>query len=153
MAVSVDAHPFVSEHLFHAIERVTAFASTVDDPFADNFGGVVAQESVLTVQKVASESGEEVPSPVMTLLEIDAEFGSLSATDVLAVCGPDRERIADYEAYCADQARSWRDYAQEAYDGGDMDVARSSEREAIPWDRVVVALRTALGTVGFFDNA
>lgn len=153
VAVSVDARPFVPEHLINAVERVTAFASTVDVSFADNLGGVVATSGAYTVQEDELDPGEDVPLPVLTLLEIDAESGSVDVQDVIAACGPDHGKIAAYEAFCSEQAESWRDFAQEARERGEMDVAINCDREAIPWDRMVRALRAALRTVGFFDKA
>lgn len=151
VTISVDARPFVAQHILNAFDRIVAFASTIDEVFADNMGGVLAAESVVTMH--VDDTGEEVPPPVMTLLEVDAESGSVGAHDVVAVCGRDRETVATYEAFCSEQAESWRDCAREARDRGEVDVAASCEREALPWDRVVTAFRAALRTVGFFDNA
>lgn len=159
VALSVDAHPFVRQHAVNAINRIVTFVSSVDDSFARNLGGVVAFAHHVSPGQAdaadhAQEPDDDVPPQLMALLEIDARSGGgLSAEDIVSVCGPDRIKISRYEKFCSEQAESWRDYAREAETLGEPETAAEYEAEAVPWDRIVGALSTALRTVGFFDNA
>ncbi|KZF07524.1 hypothetical protein A2J03_22700 [Rhodococcus sp. EPR-157] len=160
-ALSIDANPFLPQHAVNAITRLAAFVGGVDDAFAENLGGVVAAarlahsdeaDTTEAITEVAVD--EDVPGQLMTLLEIDAQSGgAVDAEDVVAVCGADRAKITSYETFCSEQAQSWRDYAQEALQRGESQTAAECEAEAVPWDRIVRALRQALRTDGFVDNA
>lgn len=159
-ASSIDAHPFVAQHAVNAVLRVIAFAASVDDSFAGNLGGVVAAIHSSEVDSeehdpVHEQGGDDdVPAPLMTLLEIDAQSGgAVAADDVVAVCGADRAKIACYESFCSEQALSWREFARDAIGRGESETAAEYEAEAVPWDRIVGALQSALRTVGYFDNA
>jgi hypothetical protein len=160
-ALSIDANPFLPQHAVNTITRLAAFVGGVDDAFAENLGGVVAAarlahsdeaDTTEAITEVAVD--EDVPGQLMTLLEIDAQSGgAVDAEDVVAVCGADRAKITSYETFCSEQAQSWRDYAQEALQRDESQTAAECEAEAVPWDRIVRALRQALRTDGFVDNA
>lgn len=160
-AVSIDAAPFVHQHAVNAVVRLAAFAASVDGAFADNLGGIVVTARPEPDEDVGApedfhdaDLDGEVPAQLMTLLEIDAmSGGAIDTEDIVSVCGADRSKIVRYEAFCSEQAESWRDYAREAASRGEPDSAAECEAEAVPWDRIVRALRDALRTVGFFDNA
>lgn len=152
VALSVDAHPFVDQHVVNAIRRVSAFVSSVDDAFAGHLGGSVA--TGYRTECADADLGDEVPTQLMVLLELDARSGgAVGVDDIVSVCGADRVTISHYEAFCSEQAESWREYAREAIERGEPDAAADCEAEAVPWDRIVEALRSALRTVGFYDNA
>lgn len=156
VAVGVDATPFVPQHVINAAMRISRFAFAVDDAFAETFGGVVHRECDSIDMHDAPDSAEsvDIPTELMTLLEMDAESGgAIDADDVVKVCGADRSAMKRYETFCAEQAESWREHAQEARLRDEHDAAEEAEAEAIPWDRVVRALQAAQRTVGFFDNA
>lgn len=160
-ALSIDADPFSAQHAVNAISRLAAFVTGVDDTFAENLGGVVAAARLAHAVEADTTEGisevaddEDVPGQLMTLLEIDAQSGgAVDAEDVVAVCGADRAKITSYVTFCAEQAQSWRDYAQEALQRDEPHTAAECEAEAIPWDRIVRALRQALRTDGLVDNA
>lgn len=155
VAISVDARPLVPQHVIGAVTRLAAFVSTTDDRFAGLLGGAMPSRDRGIVDDEAAElsAEDDVPPQLMTLLEIDAESGGeVGVDDIVSVCGADREKILRYETFCAEQARSWREYAREAV-LSDEPGAADYEAEAVPWDRVVRALQLALRTVGFFDNA
>ncbi len=155
VAISVDAHPLVPQHVIGAVTRLAAFVSTTDDRFAELLGGAMPSRDrgIMADEATELSAEEDVPPQLMTLLEIDAESGGeVGVDDVVSVCGADRDKISRYETFCAEQARSWREYAREAV-LRDEPGAADYEAEAIPWDRIVRALRLALRTVGFFDNA
>ncbi|WP_338890744.1 T3SS (YopN, CesT) and YbjN peptide-binding chaperone 1 [Rhodococcus sovatensis] len=160
-ALSIDANPFFAQHAVNAISRLAAFVTGVDDAFAENLGGVVAaarlahtDEADTTEAITEVTDDDDVPGQLMTLLEIDAQSGgAVDAEDVVAVCGADRAKITSYVTFCAEQAQSWRDYAQEALQRDEPHTAAECEAEAVPWDRIVRALRQALRTDGLVDNA
>lgn len=159
VALSVDAHPFVPQHAVNAIDRLAAFVSSVDEVFADSIGGVVTFGHHMGSGKVDAadedpDADDDVPPQLMALLEIDAQSGgAVSAEDIVSVCGPDRNKISRYEKFCSEQAESWREYSREAALRDEPESAAECEAEAVPWDRIVAALRTTLRTVGFLDNA
>ena len=97
---------------------------------------------------------ESIPPHRFDVVLRDAESGGgLDPTDIVAVCGADRDAIVRYEKFCAEQATAWRDYARDARLRGEPGAVEEGEIEALPWDRVVCALQLALRTVGFLDNA
>jgi hypothetical protein len=165
VAASVDAKPFVPQHLDDAVHRLAEFVVRVDVPFADHLGGVVASTRPEPRHRPGSttsdsndgtedEDDSDVPPELLALLELDSVAdGAVDVDVVVSVCGQDRTKIAGYEAFCSDQARSWRDCAREAEERGDTDAMHESEAEAVPWDRIVATLRLALRTAAFFDNA
>lgn len=162
--ITVDACPFVPQHVINGLHRLITFVSGVDDSFAANLGGAVpAPEDYLASDSLAAEvspdidgndGNDDVPPQLMRLLEVDAECGGgLGAEDIVAVCGTDRTAITQYEDFCTEQAGAWRDYARDARLRGDRIAAEEGESEALPWDRVVRALQLALRTVGLLDNS
>lgn len=155
VACTVDADPFVPQHVVNAAGRLARFTASLDDDFAEHLGGVVAVQDVAAAVDASSDTVEdELPPQLMTLLEMDAESGgAVDAEDILSVCGPDRAKIVRFEHFCAEQAESWRDYAEEALFRGEPVAADECTAEAIPWDRIVSALRSALAAIRNLDNA
>ncbi|OZF51605.1 hypothetical protein [Rhodococcus sp. 14-2470-1a] len=154
VACTIDADPFLPQHVVNAAGRLAKFAATVDEEFADHVGGVVpTHDATEQVDGSADPSDEELPPQLMTLLEMDAESGGkVDADDIVSVCGPDRAKIGRFEAFCTEQAESWREYAQEAMLRGESAAAEECALEAVPWDRVVRALRSALAAIKNLDN-
>nr|WP_139279967.1 hypothetical protein [Rhodococcus yunnanensis] len=154
VTASVDASPFVPMHLTNAVARLAEFVARVDEGFVDHLGGVRARPHAAATPSTSSEVAdtEDVPPDLMALLELDAD-GDVDVDDVVSVCGPDRPKIAGYESFCSEQARSWRECAREAEERGDTTSESECESEAVPWDRIVATLRLALRTVAFYDNA
>ncbi|SNS91441.1 T3SS (YopN, CesT) and YbjN peptide-binding chaperone 1 [Rhodococcoides kyotonense] len=158
VTVSIDASPFVPQHLDDALHRVAEFVGRVDEQFADHMGGAIACGAVAAPAAgsvtYAGDNNDDVPPQLMTLLELDSVAdGAVDVEVVVSVCGPDREKIASYESFCSEQARTWRECARDAEERGDVDTMSECEAEAVPWDRIVSILRLVLRTVAFFDNA
>mgnify|MGYP005988601031 FL=1 len=154
--ITVDACPFIPQHVINGLQRLSTFVSGVDDSFAENVGGTVAAPDDPSVwdESIHIDGEDDVPPQLMRLLEVDAESGGgLDPTDIVAVCGADRDAIVRYAKFCAEQATAWRDYARDARLRGEPGAVEEGEIEALPWDRVVCALQLALRTVGFLDNA
>ncbi len=153
---SIEARPFVPQHLMDAITRLADFVTRVDDDFATDLGGRLSTLPVVTGLGDAPDDAteDEVPTQLMTLLELDAELGgTIDAEDVVSVCGRDQMKISRYERFCVEQSQSWKECAREALLRGESAAASECAEEAVPWDRVIEALRSALRTVGFYDNA
>ncbi|RRQ25684.1 hypothetical protein DK926_21660 [Rhodococcus sp. Eu-32] len=163
VAASVDAQPLVPRHLDAAFHRLAEFVMRVDASFADHLGGVVAYtgpdprpepDFTASDDDAHHDADCDVPPDLLALLELDsAAEGAVDVELVVSVCGQDRTKIAGYEAFCSDQARSWRECALEAEERGDTDAMDEYEAEAVPWDRIVATLRLTLRTAAFFDNA
>ncbi|MCZ4080096.1 hypothetical protein O1W68_19300 [Rhodococcus sp. H36-A4] len=152
----IEARPFVPQHLMDAVSRLADFVTRVDDDFAAYLGGRLSTSAFPIGPGEASDDAteEEVPTQLMALLELDAESGgTIDAEDVVSVCGRDQMKIARYERFCVEQSESWKECAREARLRGEDAAASECEEEAVPWERVVEALRSALRTVGFYDKA
>lgn len=153
VTASVDVSPFVPNHLTNAVERVAEFVARADDAFARHLGGApVGCKGEASPPTSDRAENEDVPPPLMALLELDAA-DSADVDDVVSVCGADRSKIAEYAVFCSEQARAWRLCAREAEEHGDRTAQAECEGEAVPWDRIVATLRLALRTVAFYDNA
>lgn len=156
IAVGVDARPFLAQHVFNALTRISDFAFSVDDAFAEALGGVVHRDNDVVALHDAFDSPDagDIPPKLMALLEMDAESGGkIDATAVVSVCGTDRFTMEQYEAFCAGQAESWRENAGDARLREDHSAAEKADAEAVPWERVVRALQVARRTVGFSGSA
>lgn len=153
---SIDARPFVPQHLLDAVTRLADFVTRVDDDFASDLGGRLSTSALATGPGYTPDDAteDEVPTQLMTLLELESELdGTIGAEDVVSVCGRDQMKISRYEKFCVEQSESWKECAREARLRGEAAAASECAEEAVPWDRVVEALRSALRTVGFYDNA
>ncbi|QCB51854.1 hypothetical protein E5720_17235 [Rhodococcus sp. PAMC28707] len=153
---SIAARPFVPQHLMDAVTRLADFVTRVDDDFATDLGGRLSTSPFATGPGDVPDdpTEDEVPAQLMTLLELDAELGgTIDAEDVVSVCGRDQMKISRYERFCVEQSQSWKECARDARLRNESAAASEYAEEAVPWDRVIEALRSALRTVGFYDNA
>ncbi|MGI8722650.1 MAG: T3SS (YopN, CesT) and YbjN peptide-binding chaperone 1 [Geodermatophilaceae bacterium] len=152
-------HPFVPEHLRHAVAVLTSVADRLDDELRLGLGGRAffgEEEDGGTDDAPAGpgdsaedEAGDdELPEALLTLIQLDADAaGSISAQEAAEICGRNRRDILDYIRIAEEQVIEWRSSAEEALGDGDREEAAACTHEGKAWQSTVDLLRSALRLV------
>lgn len=150
-------HPFVPEHLRHAVAVLTSVADRLDDELRLGLGGrpfFVEDEADRTdaapVDAAEDEAEEELPEALLTILQLDTEGEgerAISAEEVANICGRSRADILRYIRIAELQVIEWRSSAEEALGDGDSDEWAACVHEGKAWQSTVDLLRSALRVV------
>jgi len=152
-------HPFVPEHLRHAVAVLTSVADRLDDELRLGLGGRAffgEEEDGGTDEAPAGSAGstedepgdDELPEALLTLIQLDADAdGSVSAVEAAEICGRNRRDILDYIRIAEEQVIEWRSSAEEALGDGDREEAAACTHEGKAWQSTVDLLRSALRLV------
>jgi len=148
-------HPFVPEHLRHAVGVLTSVADRLDDELRLGLGGrqfFGDPESNGTSEPPAEDEGAdgELPEALLTIMHLDAEGAgerAISAEEVANICGRKRGEILRYIRIAELQVIEWRSSAEEALGGGDSDEWAACIHEGKAWQSTVDLLRSALRLV------
>jgi len=151
-------HPFVPEHLRHAVAVLTSVADRLDDELRLGLGGRVffgedkssgTDEAPAEGEGAADEEADqELPEALLTLIQLDAAAeGAVSAEEAAQICGRDRRNILDYIRLAEQQVIEWRSSADEALGEGDDEEAAACAHEGKAWQSTVDLLRSALRLV------
>ncbi len=148
-------HPFVPEHLRHAVGVLTSVADRLDDELRLGLGGrqfFGEPESSGTSEPPAEDEGAdgELPEALLTIMHLDAEGAgerAISAEEVANICGRKRGEILRYIRIAELQVIEWRSSAEEALGGGDSDEWAACIHEGKAWQSTVDLLRSALRLV------
>ncbi|WP_262365549.1 hypothetical protein [Gordonia sp. OPL2] len=138
------ADPPIESHLLRCIsqfEDVMAQGGQI----ADDVDGVFVWAGDSAMESAGSAEGEELPTPVMVLVQLDAEGDhSLSPAEVARICHDDAEAILQYIRVVEEQMITWRTRADEAVSSGDSEEAEACLHEAQGWEKTARDLRGAL---------
>lgn len=149
-------HPFVPEHLWHAVAVLTSVADRLDDELRLGLGGRAffgEDESGGTDDVPAglgTDGGEDVelPEALLTLIQLDAEGeGRVTPEEAADISGRDRGDILGYIRIAEEQVIEWRSAAEEALGDGDREEAAACAHEGKAWQSTVDLLRSALRLV------
>ncbi|MDQ3476261.1 MAG: YbjN domain-containing protein, partial [Actinomycetota bacterium] len=148
-------HPFVPEHLRHAVGVLTSVADRLDDELRLGLGGrqfFGEPESSGTSEPPAEDEGAdgELPEALLTIMHLDAEGAgerAISAEEVANICGRNRGEILRHIRIAELQVIEWRSSAEEALGGGDSDEWAACIHEGKAWQSTVDLLRSALRLV------
>jgi hypothetical protein len=89
----------------------------------------------------------ELPSDLLTLLQLDPDGDGLEPDLVADVCGWDRERTLTYIRIGERQEIAWREAVLQATADGDVEEAEACNHELAGWHRTVVDLRNGLRAI------
>lgn len=152
-------HPFVPEHLRHAVGVLTSVADRLDDELRLGLGGrrfFGDEEGDGTGGSPgADSSGDhtdlddgELPEALITMMQLNANTdGAVSAEEAADICGRSRRDILRYIRIAEEQVIEWRSSAEEALGAGDNDEWAACTREGKSWQTTVDLLRSALRLV------
>ena len=148
-------HPFVPEHLRHAVAVLTSVADRLDDELRLGLGGRVffgEDKDAGTdeaADSIADDAEDEVlPEALLTLIQLDAEGdGAVTPEEAADICGRDRGDILRYIRIAEEQVIEWRSAAEEALGDGDREEAAACAHEGKAWQSTVDLLRSALRLV------
>ncbi|CAM2813236.1 YbjN domain-containing protein [Prescottella defluvii] len=156
-SIDISGNPFVPRHLVDALDLVGKFLPTVDARFAARFDGVRFADLHPGDDQFdddhpddeSADAGDEgLPSALLTLLHLDPDgAGVLSAEEVAAVCGHDRDALLDHLRTTSEQEISWRESAEQARAEGNSEEADACDHEARAWAQTHESLRSALRVV------
>ncbi|RVW08191.1 hypothetical protein EGT67_17440 [Prescottella agglutinans] len=162
-SIDISGNPFVPRHLIDALDQFGKFVPTIDAGFATRFDGSRFAEGLYRADVDADEGfpddaagGEEdeadLPAALMTLLHLDPNgTGALSAHEVAAVCGHDRDAVLEYLRITKEQEISWRESARTARTEDDSEEADVCDCEARVWAQTHESLREALRVIALPD--
>jgi hypothetical protein len=147
-------HPFVPEHLRHAVGVLTSVADRLDDELRLGLGGrqfFGEPESSGTGESPTDDEAEaELPEALLTILQLDSDGEgerAISADEVANICGRKRGEILRYIRIAELQVIEWRSSAEEALGGGDSNEWAACIHEGKAWQSTVDLLRSALRLV------
>ncbi|MDH6680551.1 hypothetical protein M2284_004780 [Rhodococcus sp. LBL1] len=153
-SIDISGNPFVPRHLVDALDLFGKFVPTVDTAFAARFDGSRFADGVprgefdeMLPDAVAGaeEDTGELPPALLTLLHLDPNgSGALSAREVAAVCGHDRDAVLEYLRITKEQELSWRESSRTARAEDDSEEADVCDGEARAWAQTHESLRAAL---------
>jgi len=154
-------HPFVPEHLRHAVGVLTSVADRLDDELrlglggrrffgdeeGDGTGGAPAADS--SGDDTGVDNGE-LPEALLTIVQLDADGEgerAISVEEVANICGRNRRDILRYIKIAELQVIEWRSSVDEALSDGDTDEWAAAAHERKAWQSTVDLLRSALRLV------
>ncbi|MBA3798768.1 MAG: hypothetical protein H0X18_06670 [Geodermatophilaceae bacterium] len=148
-------HPFVPEHLRHAVGVLTSVADRLDDELRLGLGGrpfFGEDEPSGTDETPAEDESNdgELPEALLTILQLDTEGEgerAISAEEVANICGRNRADILRYIRIAELQVIEWRSSAEEALSEGDSEEWSACVHEGKAWQSTVDLLRSALRLV------
>lgn len=148
-------HPFVPEHLRHAVGVLTSVADRLDDELRLGLGGrpFFGEDEPSGTDETPAEAESddgELPEALLTILQLDTEGEgerAISAEEVANICGRNRADILRYIRIAELQVIEWRSSAEEALSEGDSDEWSACVHEGKAWQSTVDLLRSALRLV------
>ena len=148
-------HPFVPEHLRHAVGVLTSVADRLDDELRLGLGGRQffgeTEDTGTDEEPVADKSDtDELPEALLTIIQLDAHGEgerAISAEEVANICGRNRRDILRYIRISELEVINWRSSAEEALAEGDNDEWAAANHEGKAWQSTVDLLRSALRLV------
>lgn len=156
-SIDISGNPFVPRHLVDALDQFGKFVPAVDEGFATRFGGSrfadglprdEADERLRDAAAGDEEDEGELPPALMTLLHLDPNgSGALSAHEVAAVCGHDRDAVLEYLKITKEKEISWRESSRTARAEDDSEEADVCDCEARVWAQTHESLRAALRVI------
>ncbi|WP_430331791.1 T3SS (YopN, CesT) and YbjN peptide-binding chaperone 1 [Rhodococcus sp. ACT016] len=161
-SIDVSGNPFVPRHLVDALDRIGRFVPTIDNHFATRFDGSRFADSMAPGEHDAPDPGaacveeaaSDLPPALMTLLHLDPNgSGALSAQEVAAICGQDRDAVIDFLRITKEQEISWRESAETARAENDSIEAEVCDVEARAWSQTHESLRSALREIALPDHS
>ncbi|WP_433611585.1 T3SS (YopN, CesT) and YbjN peptide-binding chaperone 1 [Prescottella agglutinans] len=161
-SIDISGNPFVPRHLADALDLFGKFAPTVDAGFAARFAGRrfadglprggADEQLLLAVGGDEEEDAGDLPPALMTLLHLDQNgSGALSAHEVAAVCGHDRDAVLEFLKITKEQELSWRESSRTARAEDDSEEADVCDCEARVWAQTHESLRAALRVIALPD--
>lgn len=163
LLLELPTEPFVPQHLVGALTYISSLADQLDDELARRLGGrlpFIDSSEVQPRLRAALSAGDsapgaedvsgdmamnaDLPPEIVSLLHLSDGQNRLSPTEVVEICGGDRQRILTLLRQCTEQEVSWRRSADDARVEGDVDAALVRDDEADMWQDLVELLRSAL---------
>lgn len=131
--------PFVPELLVWAVTLMMGMADEMDDRLRAEVGG----RRFFDDPEAAAlpETRTEDHPALLTIVELTADHGTLTAAEVARICGHDRGLVLNLIADCEAMATQWRTSAAET---DEADEREDGTAQARSWEETATLLRAAL---------